>query len=243
MGSGDVEKFSRSVRRLRKPAVAPGLLCSHPALGTKGTMCIIRGDPPRRRSSGTFELSTSNSDTGGEFSGSATMLATALVREVESARESRPAELSAREQAVDLEFATSVNSPFLPLRVLCLCPCALAVAQPLSELTAGRITQPARHRQSGAWNRQPDRTPRIPGSCQAETPARAEGAGAGGRRQNGSTSETARSAHVLGMPKTEDYCGLERIERIFSDFHITAATASVPLYGEEDVGGDPCYAC
>jgi hypothetical protein len=51
----------------------------------------------------------SNSDTGGEFSGSATMPATALVREVESARESRPAELFAREQAVDLEFATSVS--------------------------------------------------------------------------------------------------------------------------------------
>jgi hypothetical protein len=37
------------------------------------------------------------------------MPAMALVREVESARESRPAELFAREQAVDLEFATSVN--------------------------------------------------------------------------------------------------------------------------------------
>lgn len=34
-------------------------------------------------------------DTGGEFSGSATMPATALVRGVESARESRPAELFA----------------------------------------------------------------------------------------------------------------------------------------------------
>jgi hypothetical protein len=42
------------------------------------------------------------------------MPATALVCEVESARESRPAELFAREQAVDLEFATSVNGDHRP---------------------------------------------------------------------------------------------------------------------------------
>jgi hypothetical protein len=54
--------------------------------------------------------SGNRADTGGELSGSATVPATGLIREVESTRESRPAELFAREQAVDLEFATSVRA-------------------------------------------------------------------------------------------------------------------------------------
>lgn len=56
------------------------------------------------------DLPGPNSDTGGEFSGSAATSAAVFVRRAESTRESRFAELSAHEQATNSEFATSVNS-------------------------------------------------------------------------------------------------------------------------------------
>jgi hypothetical protein len=54
-------------------------------------------------------LPNTSVDTGGEFSGSVAISVAAFVRQAESARESGFAELSAREQAVNPEFATSVS--------------------------------------------------------------------------------------------------------------------------------------
>jgi Resolvase, N terminal domain len=100
---GALAEFERSLIRERTQA---GLAAARRAGRTGGRPPKLTDDDIEAAKA---LLANPDIDTGGEFSGSAAMSAAVFVRQAEGAHESGFAELSAREQVTNSEFATSVD--------------------------------------------------------------------------------------------------------------------------------------